>query len=136
MTTEDYITDLCETYNLSRYTWVVYILRSVQNPNLTYVGMTNNIRRRLRQHNGCIKGGARYTSTNQPWKLAALIPNLEDKREALKVEYWAKAKHYRSKVGIPHDSVPRRVYLIQKTMERHGLLDVSYFDPDFADAAA
>lgn len=132
MDIEEYIAELCQTYNLEQYTWVVYILRSAENPNLTYVGMTNNIRRRLRQHNGCIKGGARYTSSDRPWKLAALIPNLQDKSQALRVEFWAKAKNYKDKTGIPHDSVKRRVYLIWKTMERHGLEEVIFVDEEFA----
>lgn len=63
-----------------------YVLRSVTNPNLMYCEMTNNLRRRLRQHNGCITGGGKYTSANRPWKLAALIPHLQDKSQALKVE--------------------------------------------------
>ena len=64
---EAYIAELFTEHNLSKYTWVVYVLRSVTNSNLMYCGMTNNLRRRLRQHNGLIKGGGKYTSANRPW---------------------------------------------------------------------
>jgi structure-specific endonuclease subunit SLX1 len=89
MDIELYIKDLCHEYSLDQYTYVVYVLRSESEPNLMYCGCTNNIRRRLRQHNGCIKGGGKYTSMARPWKLAALIPNLKDKSQALRVEYWS-----------------------------------------------
>lgn len=130
---EEYIQTLfVENEELSTYTWVVYVLRSETNPNLMYCGMTNNLRRRLRQHNGCIKGGGKYTSANRPWKLAALIPNLKDRSEALKVEHWTKAKNYKSQEGIPTDCpVKRRIYLLERTMEIHDLEEVLYFDPDF-----
>ena len=39
--------------------YLVYIIKS---DNKSYVGMTNNFDRRIRQHNKEIKGGARYTS--------------------------------------------------------------------------
>lgn len=38
----------------------VYILQSKAAPTRTYVGVTNDIHRRLRQHNGHLAGGARY----------------------------------------------------------------------------
>jgi len=37
----------------------VYILQSKVAPTRTYVGVTNDIHRRLRQHNGHLAGGAR-----------------------------------------------------------------------------
>ena len=37
--------------------YIVYLLYNTCN-NKTYLGITNNSRRRLRQHNGEIKGGA------------------------------------------------------------------------------
>ncbi|KAJ1431282.1 hypothetical protein B484DRAFT_426752 [Ochromonadaceae sp. CCMP2298] len=40
--------------------YCVYILRNTQSAR-TYVGMTNNPPRRIRQHNGELVGGARYT---------------------------------------------------------------------------
>ena len=46
---------------MSKY--YVYLLESTNH--CTYVGATMNLDRRLRQHNGEIKGGARATTTKQ-----------------------------------------------------------------------
>ena len=40
--------------------YVVYLLKNTSNDR-TYLGITNNSVRRLRQHNGDLKGGAKYT---------------------------------------------------------------------------
>jgi len=46
--------------------WVCYIIK---NKNCTYVGVSNNAEKRLRAHNGVIKGGAKYTtSKGSGWK--------------------------------------------------------------------
>ena len=41
--------------------YIIYLILNNKNA-LTYVGITNNPERRIRQHNGEIKGGAKYTS--------------------------------------------------------------------------
>ena len=44
--------------------WCLYLLENSVNKK-TYLGVTNNINRRIRQHNCEIKGGAKYTSNNK-----------------------------------------------------------------------
>lgn len=44
--------------------WYVYMLRC--SDNTLYTGVTTDPERRLREHNGEVKGGARYTRTRQP----------------------------------------------------------------------
>ena len=39
----------------------------------TYVGSTNNLTRRLRQHNGEIVGGAKSTKGKGPWKVFVTV---------------------------------------------------------------
>lgn len=73
--------------------WYCYILRST-NPlfsNLTYNGSTNNLIRRLRQHNGQIGGGAKATHDKGPWEYYAILTGFEDHNEALSCEW--KIKH-------------------------------------------
>ena len=44
--------------------WLVYLLRCANNS--LYCGVTNDLDKRLRQHNGDIVGGAKYTRANRP----------------------------------------------------------------------
>jgi predicted GIY-YIG superfamily endonuclease len=67
--------------------YFLYLLINSTN-NYTYVGITNNMERRLRMHNGEIKGGAKYTSANKKngiWELYGFIYGL-DKSLALSIE--------------------------------------------------
>lgn len=70
-----------------------YILYNETN-NKTYNGYTNNLERRLRQHNGEIKGGARYTTCrdNIQWKYLAIVECPEDmtKSDVLALEWMIK----------------------------------------------
>ena len=67
--------------------YVVYLLINTSN-NKTYVGCTNNTNRRIRQHNGELVGGAKYTTSNKAqgeWKFYGFIRNI-DKHTALSLE--------------------------------------------------
>ena len=54
--------------------YLVYLLRCEK---FSYVGMTNDIFKRLRQHNGEIKGGAKYTSKRKGWYPVLIIDGLK-----------------------------------------------------------
>ena len=60
--------------------------RGRQRPGRYYVGLTVAPERRLRQHNGEIKGGARSTRSWRPWAPRALYGPYEDRSEATKAE--------------------------------------------------
>ena len=47
--------------------WTVYMLRCADDS--FYVGAATDVARRLRQHNGELIGGARYTRTRRPVQL-------------------------------------------------------------------
>ena len=47
--------------------WLIYIL--VCSDGSLYCGITNNLEKRLKQHKGEIKGGAKYTHSHWPCKL-------------------------------------------------------------------
>jgi predicted GIY-YIG superfamily endonuclease len=74
--------------------YLVYCVVSKVHPNQTYIGVTNNWTRRIRQHNGFIKGGARRTTGHRPWITLFHVRGLTH-IEALQLE-WA-LKHRRQK---------------------------------------
>ena len=64
--------------------WFTYLLRCADNT--LYCGVTTNLAKRLRQHNGEIKGGAKYTKVRQPCQLV-YSEQSQNRSEACKREY-------------------------------------------------
>ena len=64
--------------------WTIYILEC--GDKTFYCGITNNLDNRMRQHNGEIKGGAKYTRSRQPFRIA-YTEEVATRSEALKREY-------------------------------------------------
>ena len=56
-------------------------------PNSTYNGSTNDLVRRLRQHNGKIVGGAKATRGKGPWIYLAIWEGFDSHKEALSCEW-------------------------------------------------
>ena len=69
---------------MSTDNYICYILKC---DNWTYNGCTNNFKRRIRQHNGEIKGGAKCTSRRGPWAPYCIITGFQDNIEALQTEW-------------------------------------------------
>ena len=44
----------------------VYILQSIENPDIFYIGFTTDLKQRLKDHNS---GASVYTNKFKPWKL-------------------------------------------------------------------
>jgi|SRR3989344_2440572 len=61
-----------------------------------YTGVTNNLHRRLRQHNGLAWGGAKYTRTRRPVTLV-YIEKYQSRSEACKREFAIKEMSHRGK---------------------------------------
>jgi predicted GIY-YIG superfamily endonuclease len=78
---------------LKKDKYYCYIIRSTNSAyrNSTYNGSTNNLTRRLRQHNGEIVGGAKATSGKGPWIYIAIWEGFTSHKEALSCEW--KIKH-------------------------------------------
>ena len=68
---------------------VVYCL-ATPDDRYTYVGATKNLKRRLRQHNGEIKGGAKYTRRSKSWRVLFHTKGFREWREALSFEWHLK----------------------------------------------
>ena len=86
--------------------YIIYLLINTTN-NYTYVGITNNQERRLRQHNGELVGGAKYTKAKKgegSWKFYGWIKANEEsileKIRSLKLEYRVKYLSRKNK-GTP-----------------------------------
>ena len=76
----------------------VYLL--VDPRNRTYIGATVDLRRRLRQHNGELVGGARRTSAGT-WSVALYVSGFHEWRDALRFEYaWRRACRRPRGVGV------------------------------------
>ena len=70
--------------------WLCYLLDNGFGK--TYIGASNNFKRRIRQHNKEIKGGAKYTSAWGPWKPVLLVLGMPDKKTTLSLEWRMKRK--------------------------------------------
>jgi putative endonuclease len=80
--------------------WLVYILRSVHGR--LYTGVTTDVARRLRQHNGYIAGGAKATRADRPWRIA-YAEAVGTKSEALKREALIKKLSKKGKLALIAD---------------------------------
>jgi predicted GIY-YIG superfamily endonuclease len=80
--------------------WYCYILKNNTYENKTYNGSTNNITRRLRQHNGELVGGAKYTKKygDNNWHVYFLMTGFIDHKNCLQAEW---------KIKYPDNKRPR-----------------------------
>lgn len=53
----------------------VYLIRSLESPNQTYVGLTSDVKKRLAAHNA---GQSPHTSKYKPWQLVAFVGFLDE----------------------------------------------------------
>lgn len=66
--------------------WCVYLIASTNPPLKTYIGSTNDFCRRLKQHNGELKGGAKASRGGRPWVCACIVHGFANQSEACKFE--------------------------------------------------
>ena len=95
----------------------------------TYVGSTNDLRRRLRQHNGLIKGGARSTAGRGPWTYLLYIQVNEeaqkmDHRWNLSLEWHLKRPNGRTR-SQPR-GVEGRLETLHKVFEKNKFKNNTY----------
>jgi predicted GIY-YIG superfamily endonuclease len=95
--------------------YLIYLLKNTIN-NCTYVGITNNLKRRIRQHNGELVGGAKYTKNKKQdgeWIVYGTINGL-GKRQALSLEKKIQIRSRKTKGTNP---IERRLNCIAKLLE-------------------
>ncbi len=96
--------------------YCVYLLINTNN-NRTYIGITNNLTRRLRQHNCELVGGARYTTMNKQngiWICYGTINNLT---KNLALSYERKIKNIsKSSINNKKTSIEKRLNAISQVI--------------------
>ena len=104
--------------------YIVYLLTNTCN-NRTYLGVTNNSKRRLKQHNCELRGGARYTHTFKGtgfWQYYLQISNV-NKSEALSIERIAKNRRTLGK-----NAMERRLKVLLPILENHPQAKIIYME--------
>ena len=65
--------------------------------NRTYIGITNNLKKRIDKHNGKLKGGAKSTrckENSKSWEYYKIVGKFNSKSEAMRFEwYWKHTKN-------------------------------------------
>lgn len=107
--------------------YCIYVLYHSQ-LSCTYVGMTNNPRRRLRQHNGELVGGARYTTSRLgagAWHYYMRVSGLT-KREALSFERCI--KNVRRRRGSSLSPIEHRMVAVERFVGRYPACEITLFE--------
>jgi predicted GIY-YIG superfamily endonuclease len=97
-----------------------YLLRSTVRHASLYIGSTPNPARRLIQHNGVVKGGARRTAAEKlrPWEMVLVVEGFMSRLAALQFEY---VSHYLSCVQnltFPKMGLAKSLVLTPLTIRR------------------
>ena len=71
--------------------WTLYVLVSADHTR-TYVGITNDLPRRLEQHNGQRPGGAKATRAGRPWSVGTTFGPYPTRGQAQAAEYRLKRR--------------------------------------------
>ena len=97
--------------------WVVYLLLTDRTKKRTYLAATINLKRRYRQHNHELKGGARSTRRATRWTLVRVV-YVRQQRLALSIERKAKR--------MARSGVHNRSLTMLELAAEHGLTTVDY----------
>lgn len=80
--------------------WSCYIIENLVR-GATYVGVSNDVKKRLRAHNGEISGGAKYTTgKGKGWEHVCIIHGFPTKIESMQFEWALKHVPPRNAGGI------------------------------------
>lgn len=84
--------------------WIVYLIKC--SDQTIYTGITNDLTKRLRAHNGEIKGGAKYTKTRRPVILLKFF-EVDSKSSALKLELKIKKLSRKEKLALCQEQIQK-----------------------------
>ncbi len=95
-----------------------YILYSIRDRRVTYTGETQNLRRRLMQHNSGVGSEGTAPVSLRPWGIGAMIfgPRMRDKQTRLFVEQmWRDSIRNRGRTNVP---TIQRIELVREIVTR------------------
>jgi len=99
--------------------WNCYVLKSINKTYnygyKTYVGSTNNLVRRLDQHNGYISGGAKRTANDRPYDIDIFLQTYCDHKFILQLE-WIIAHPNGRKRNLKYRTIDGRIKGIKKIL--------------------
>lgn len=72
--------------------YYVYLIKSIDYPEIYYVGFTTHLEQRLETHNS---GGSIHTAKNRPWELVMFL-GFSDQRKAKEFEHYLKSQSGRA----------------------------------------
>ena len=101
--------------------WNLYLLENSYNKK-TYLGVSTDVVRRIRQHNNEICGGAKYTKINKEeglWFPKVIVNDLS-KIQALSFERTIKNMRRSGRGKTPFE---RRLYLIKKVCKNYNIIN-------------
>jgi predicted GIY-YIG superfamily endonuclease len=78
--------------------WYCYLL-TTPDKKYSYIGITINLNRRLRQHNGELVGGAKATRKSKEWYRVCYVKGFPSHVDALQFEWkWKRLSRYKRKI--------------------------------------
>uniref|UniRef100_A0A6C0JUX3 GIY-YIG domain-containing protein n=1 Tax=viral metagenome TaxID=1070528 RepID=A0A6C0JUX3_9ZZZZ len=94
--------------------WKCYFLATSDGgSSKTYIGITPDLERRLKQHNGLQSGGAKATS-GRTWERICHVKGFPDHTAALQFEWrW---KQISRKYGMTYSPIGRRLHALQELL--------------------
>jgi len=107
-----------------------YIVR-IKEKERTYVGYTIQPERRIKQHNGILKGGAKATSISNQWQFLAIITSdspLFTKCLALSIEWHLKHPEGKKRGSFTYKGVEGKLKSIIEVLNRYSFDFTVYVD--------
>ena len=117
--------------------WYCYILRNgcEKDKGRTYNGYTNRPARRIRQHNGDLVGGAKYTKRygNNSWEMYVLIKGFPTSQNAMQCEWRIKHPNNRRRRSSKYFSPVGRIEGLNRILKSKRWTSRSNIENDMID---
>jgi len=94
-----------------------YILKNIANDKKIYIGYTTDPKRRIRQHNQELVGGAKYTKYNKEWIMFVIIKGFPNMINALQFEWRLKHPDNKKKKNNKYASPEKIINGLQEVLQ-------------------